>query len=74
MRGWFKIALWQRVLGALVIGVIFGGILSRIMGGEAAADWLETFIKPVGDLFINLIRMLINKEIKEVKKEQTVRK
>ncbi|EAP89537.1 MAG: dicarboxylate/amino acid:cation symporter [Oceanicaulis sp.] len=59
MRGWFKIALWQRVLGALVIGVIFGGILSRIMGGEAAADWLETFIKPVGDLFINLIRMLI---------------
>ena len=59
MRAWFKIALWQRVLGALVIGVIFGGILSRIMGGEAAADWLETFIKPVGDLFINLIRMLI---------------
>ncbi|WP_306015050.1 dicarboxylate/amino acid:cation symporter [Oceanicaulis sp. MMSF_3324] len=59
MRGWFKIALWQRVLGALVIGVIFGGILSRIMGGEAAASWLETFVKPVGDLFINLIRMLI---------------
>lgn len=59
MRGWFKIALWQRVLGALVIGVIFGGVLSQVMGGPAAASWLETFVKPVGDLFISLIRMLI---------------
>lgn len=59
MKGWFKIALWQRVLGALVIGVIFGGLLSQVMGGPAAADWLATFVKPVGDLFISLIRMLI---------------
>ncbi|WP_440958497.1 dicarboxylate/amino acid:cation symporter [Oceanicaulis sp. LC35] len=30
MRGWFKIALWQRVLGALVVGVIFGAVLSNV--------------------------------------------
>ena len=59
MRGWFKIALWQRVLGALVIGVIFGAVLSQVLGGDAASDWLATYVKPVGDLFINLIRMLI---------------
>lgn len=59
MRAWFKIALWQRVLGALVIGVIFGAVLSQALGGDAASDWLATYVKPVGDLFINLIRMLI---------------
>ena len=59
MRAWFKIALWQRVLGALVIGVIFGAVLSQVLGGDAASDWLATYVKPVGDLFINLIRMLI---------------
>jgi len=59
MKGWFAIALWQRVLGALVLGVIFGGVLSQIMGGETAAAWLESYVKPVGDLFIRLIRMLI---------------
>jgi len=59
MKGWFGIALWRRVLGALALGVIFGAILSQALGGDAAADWLETWIKPVGDLFIRLIRMLI---------------
>ena len=59
MRAWFKIALWQRVLGALVIGVIFGALLSQVLGGDVASDWLATYVKPVGDLFINLIRMLI---------------
>ncbi|MGJ3230918.1 MAG: dicarboxylate/amino acid:cation symporter [Oceanicaulis sp.] len=59
MKWWFGIALWQRVLGALVLGVIAGLAASQAMGMEAAADWLETYVKPVGDLFIRLIRMLI---------------
>lgn len=59
MKWWFKTQLWKRVLGALVLGVIFGAVLAQIMGGEAAAAWLETYVKPVGDLFIRLIRMLI---------------
>jgi Na+/H+-dicarboxylate symporter len=59
MGGWFKIALWKRVLGGLVLGVLLGAVLTQAMGGEAAAEFLEAWIKPVGDLFIRLIRMLI---------------
>ena len=59
MAWWFGVALWKRVLGALVLGVIFGLVLSQILGGETAAGFLETYVKPVGDLFIRLIRMLI---------------
>ncbi len=59
MTWWFGVALWKRVLGALVLGLIFGAILSQILGGEAAASFIESYIKPVGDLFIRLIRMLI---------------
>lgn len=46
---WFRIPFWQRVLGALLLGVITGLIL-----GETA-----TAFKPLGNLFINAIRMLV---------------
>lgn len=59
MKWWFGTQLWKRVLGALVLGVIFGGVLAQIMGGDTAAAWLESYVKPIGDLFIRLIRMLI---------------
>ena len=59
MRWWFKIKLWQRVLAALVLGVATGLVMSGTMGQEAATAWIETWLRPVGDLFINLIRMLI---------------
>ncbi|PKP93544.1 MAG: dicarboxylate/amino acid:cation symporter [Alphaproteobacteria bacterium HGW-Alphaproteobacteria-16] len=48
-RRWFAIALWKRILGALVLGAAAGALL-----GEAAVD-----IKWIGDLFIRMIRMLI---------------
>ncbi|MHA6287975.1 dicarboxylate/amino acid:cation symporter [Maricaulis sp. CAU 1757] len=59
MGWWFGIKLWQRVLVALVLGVVFGLLASNTMGQEAATVWIETWVKPVGDLFITLIRMLI---------------
>jgi len=59
MRAWFGIALWKRVLGGLVLGVALGAVLTQTMGGEAAAAFLESYVKPIGDLFIRLIRMLI---------------
>ena len=46
---WFAIPFWQRVLGALLLGVTTGVLL-----GETA-----TVFKPLGTLFINAIRMLI---------------
>nr|WP_298929452.1 dicarboxylate/amino acid:cation symporter [uncultured Erythrobacter sp.] len=49
LKAWFGIKLWQRVLGALVLGVIAGLYL-----GEGAES-----IRWIGDLFIRAIRMLI---------------
>jgi len=46
---WFAIPFWQRVLGALLLGVTTGVLL-----GETA-----TVFKPLGTLFINAIRMLV---------------
>ena len=47
---WTNLKLWQKIIIALILGVIVGAIV----GPEA-----ETYIKPFGSLFINLIKMLI---------------
>ena len=52
---WQSITLWKRVLIALALGVILG--LSAHYGG--GADFVTTWIKPFGDGFVRLIRMLI---------------
>ncbi len=49
MRRWFAIPLWQRVVGALFLGVAIG-----LLWPEAAAA-----IKIIGDLFVRLIKMLV---------------
>ena len=49
LRFWFAIPLWQRVIGALVLGVIAGLFL-----GEDAQG-----LKWIGDFFIAAIKMLV---------------
>ena len=49
LRGWFAIPLWQRVLGAMVIGVLLG------LFWPAAASAIAV----IGELFVRLIRMLV---------------
>ncbi|WP_430417218.1 dicarboxylate/amino acid:cation symporter [Parasphingorhabdus sp.] len=46
---WFKIPLWQRVIAALIVGVITG----LLWGPESEA------IKWIGDFFIKAIKMLV---------------
>lgn len=46
---WFGIPLWQRIMGALVLGAVAGFAL-----GEDA-----TQLKWIGDLFVRLIRMVV---------------
>lgn len=48
-KAWFAIPLWQRVVGALILGVIVG----RIWGPDAAS------LKIIGDIFIAFIKMLV---------------
>jgi len=49
MRWWFKLQLYWQILICIAIGVVAGMIL-----GEKAS-----FIQPVGDIFIRLLKMLI---------------
>jgi Na+/H+-dicarboxylate symporter len=49
LGSWFEIALWKRILGALVLGVIIG-----IAWGPGAES-----IVWIGDLFVRLIRMVV---------------
>lgn len=49
LRTWFEIALWKRIFLALILGVLVG-----LVWGEGAEN-----IYWVGELFINLIRMVV---------------
>lgn len=46
---WRRIPLWQKIIAGLVLGVLAGAVM-----GEQA-----TIFKPLGDIFINGIKMLI---------------
>ncbi|MEP0189877.1 MAG: dicarboxylate/amino acid:cation symporter [Erythrobacter sp.] len=50
MKTWFAIPLWQRVIGALVLGILVGYF---VLGEDAQ------HIKIVGDIFIAFIKMLV---------------
>jgi Na+/H+-dicarboxylate symporter len=49
LRAWFGIALWKRVLGGLILGVIFALLWPAATG----------YVAFLGDLFVRLIRMLV---------------
>jgi len=49
MKAWFAIPLWQRVIAALILGIIVGYVWGP--GAES--------IKIVGDIFIAFIKMLV---------------
>jgi len=49
LKTWFAIALWKRILLALVLGVLVGMIWGP---GASTISWL-------GDLFVRLIRMVV---------------
>ena len=49
MKRWFGMKLWKQVFVGLVAGVIVG-----IVFGEKAS-----YVKPLGDIFIRLIQMII---------------
>ena len=49
MNMWFQIALWKRILGAMILGVLLGAVWGE---GVVAIAW-------IGELFIRLIRMVV---------------
>lgn len=55
MRQWFRWPLWARVISGLVVGGIFGLVMHRLGLEGFVTDW----IRPFGDAFIRLVRMLV---------------
>ena len=47
---WFNRPLWQRVAVAFALGILAGSL-----AGEQAAVWF----KPLGDIYLNLVRMIV---------------
>ena len=58
MKAWFRIDLWKRVMIGLVLGTAIGLVVRYTMS-EAEASAIGNYFKPFGDLFLNLIRMLV---------------
>jgi len=56
---WMNMKLWQRVLIGLVLGALLGLGLRAGIGAEAAGNFATTYLKPFGDGFVRLIRMLV---------------
>jgi len=47
------------VLWKILLGLIFGAIFGLIAGHFGWVNFVETYIKPFGDLFIRLLKMLV---------------
>ena len=61
IKAWHSITLWKRVLIGLAVGLLAGAIIRYGIGVEpaVAADIGETYIYPIGQAFVRLIKMLI---------------
>ena len=50
LKSWFTRPLWQRVAVGFALGILAG-----VLAGEQAAIWF----KPLGDIYLNLVRMIV---------------
>ncbi len=51
--------LGVRILIGLVLGIIVGAILWATMGTEAAGSFTAKYVKPFGDIFVNLLKFIV---------------
>ncbi len=58
LERWQSIKLWKRVFIGLGLG-FFVGIFAHYMIGEAGSNFITQWIKPWGDAFVRLIKMLV---------------
>jgi len=54
-----KLGLGVKILIGLVLGIIVGAILWAAMGAEAAGAFTGKYIKPFGDIFVNLLKFIV---------------
>ena len=54
-----KLSLSVKILIGLVLGVAVGAVFWAAMGAEAAGDFTGKYIKPFGDIFVNLLKFIV---------------
>ena len=54
-----KLGLGAKILIGLVLGIIVGAIFWVAMGAEAAGAFTGKYIKPFGDIFVNLLKFIV---------------
>ena len=51
--------LGVKILIGLVLGIVVGAIFWATMGAEAAGAFTAKYIKPFGDIFVNLLKFIV---------------
>ena len=51
--------LGVKILIGLVAGIVVGAIFWAVMGAEAAGAFTAKYIKPFGDIFVNLLKFIV---------------
>ena len=54
-----RMNLGAKILIGLVAGIVVGAIFWAIMGAEAASAFTAKYIKPFGDIFVNLLKFIV---------------
>ena len=54
-----KMNLGVKILIGLVLGIVVGAIFWAVMGAEAAGAFTAKYIKPFGDIFVNLLKFIV---------------
>lgn len=54
-----KLGLGGKILIGLVLGIVVGAIFWVAMGAEAAGAFTGKYIKPFGDIFVNLLKFIV---------------
>ncbi len=54
-----KMGLGGKILIGLVLGIVVGAIFWVAMGAEAAGAFTAKYIKPFGDIFVNLLKYIV---------------
>ena len=54
-----KMNLGVKILIGLVLGIVVGAIFWAVMGAEAASAFTAKYIKPFGDIFVNLLKFIV---------------
>ena len=54
-----ELNLGVKILIGLVLGIVIGGILWAVMGADAAGSFTAKYVKPFGDIFVNLLKFIV---------------